>query len=151
MISIKRTNSDNLDFQKLVGALDVDLAVYYKEEKQFYGKLNNIEKIKHAVVVYNENNKPIGCGGIKAFSEAEAEVKRMFVLIEFRGKGVAKLVLKALEDWSVELGFKKCILETLKEKPYAIRFYEKNNYHTIPSFGDYVKAENSICFAKNLK
>ncbi|WP_405292532.1 GNAT family N-acetyltransferase [Algibacter sp. Ld11] len=151
MISIKRTNSDDLDFQKLVEALDIDLGVYYKEEKQFYGKLNNVKEIRHAVVAYDENNKPVGCGGIKAFSENESEVKRMFVPFESRGKDVAKLVLEALEDWSVELGFKKCILETLKEKPYAIRFYEKNNYHTIPNFGDYVKAENSICFAKNLK
>ncbi|SFD36850.1 Ribosomal protein S18 acetylase RimI [Algibacter lectus] len=151
MISIKRTNSNDLDFQKLVEALDIDLGAYYKDEKQFYGKLNNIDEIKHAVVAYDENNTPTGCGGIKAFSEDEVEVKRMFVPVEFRGKGVAKLVLEALEDWSVELGFKKCILETLKEKPYAIRFYEKNNYHTIPNFGDYVKAKNSICFAKNLK
>jgi len=151
MISIKRTNSNNLDFQKLVKTLDIDLVAYYKEEKQFYGKLNDIDEIKHTVVAYDENNNPIGCGGIKAFSEDEVEVKRMFVPVEFRGKGVAKLVLEALEVWSVELGFKKCILETLKKKPYAIRFYEKNNYHAIPNFGDYVKAENSICFVKNLK
>ncbi|MEP1489094.1 MAG: hypothetical protein ABJK28_11760 [Algibacter sp.] len=45
MITIKRTNSDDLDFQKLVKELDIDLGVYYKEEKSFYGKLNTIDKI----------------------------------------------------------------------------------------------------------
>ncbi|MEP1489095.1 MAG: GNAT family N-acetyltransferase [Algibacter sp.] len=69
----------------------------------------------------------------------------------FRGKGIATLVLKELENWSNELNFKACILETLKEKPYAIKFYEKNNYKVIPNFGEYIKAENSICFEKKLK
>mgnify|MGYP000515973728 CR=1 FL=1 len=43
MITIKRTNSENLNFQKLVKELDIDLGIYYKEEKSFYGKLNAIE------------------------------------------------------------------------------------------------------------
>lgn len=151
MITIKRTNSDNLNFQKLVQALDLDLVDYYKEEKGFYAKLNTIESIKYAVVAYDENNRPIGCGGIKAFSEDEVEIKRMYVSLDFRGTGVATLVLKALEDWSKDLGFKKCILETLKKKAYAIRFYEKNKYEIIPNFGDYKSATNSLCLAKILE
>ncbi|MBM1104563.1 GNAT family N-acetyltransferase [Aurantibacter crassamenti] len=147
---IKRTNSDHLDFQNLVAELDVDLGIYYKEEKSFYDKLNTIEKIKYTVIAYDENEKPIGCGGMKAFSKSEAEIKRMYVLQSHRGKGVANLLLNELENWSSELNFKKCILETLKEKPYVIRFYEKNNYKKIPNFGEYVKAENSICFEKEL-
>ena len=75
----------------------------------------------------------------------------MFVSPNCRGKGVAALVLNELEKWSIELKFKKCILETLKEKPYAIRFYEKNKYEKIPNFGEYIKDEDSICFAKYLK
>jgi len=151
MITIKRTNSEDLDFQKLAHALDLDLMAYYKGEKAFYGRLNAIETIKHAVVAYNENNTPIGCGGIKTFTEDEVEIKRMYVSLDCRGKGVATLVLKALEDWSKDLGFKKCILETLKKKPYAIRFYEKNKYEIIPNFGDYESANNSLCFAKTLE
>ena len=151
MIFVKRTNPDNLDFQELVRALDLDLDGYYKEETSFYGKLNNTEKIKHAVVAYDENENLVGCGSIKAFSNHEVEIKRMFVPLNFRGKGIALSILSALEDWGKELDFENCILETLKEKPYAIRFYEKNNYRIIPNFGDYVKANNSICFSKKLK
>ncbi|MEP5340016.1 MAG: GNAT family N-acetyltransferase [Algibacter sp.] len=151
MITIKRTNSDDLDFQKLVKELDIDLGVYYKEEKSFYGKLNTIDKIKYAVVAFDEKDNPVGCGGIKAYSKAEMEIKRMYVPSSFRGKGIATLVLKELEHWSSELNFKTCILETLKEKPYTIKFYEKNNYKVIPNFGEYIKAENSICFEKKLK
>jgi GNAT superfamily N-acetyltransferase len=79
------------------------------------------------------------------------EIKRMYVTLEKRGKGIATLVLQELEKWSKELGFEKCILETGKKQPEAIRFYEKTNYHSIPNYGQYENAENSICFEKELK
>ena len=150
MIKILRTTFDNLDFQKLVKELDVDLALYYKEEKVFYDTLNIIDSIEYVVVAYNEKGKPVGCGGIKEFSKNEGEIKRMYVPLKFRGKGIATIVLNELENWSRELHFKKCILETLKEKSYAIQFYKKNNYKQILNFGQYAKAQNSICFEKEL-
>ncbi len=149
-MTIKRTTSNNLDFQKLVKELDKNLSNYYKEELSFYNKLNTSTEIKYVVVVYDENENPIACGGIKQHSKQEAEIKRMFVQEMYRGKGIASLVLNELESWSKELHYKKCILETLKEKPYAIKFYIKNNYKETPNFGEYIRAENSICFEKEL-
>ena len=150
MIKIKRTDSNNRDFQKLTNELDIDLEKYYKTEKSFYDKLNDIDKLQHVIVAYNEKGSPIGCGGIKKFSKTEMEIKRMYVSLSFRGKGIATLILNELENWSSELKFQKCILETLKEKPYAIAFYEKNSYEKIPNFGEYTKAKNSVCFDKLL-
>lgn len=150
MITIKKTNSDNSDFKKLVSELNIDLDTYYKEEKSFYVGLNSIDKIQHVVLAYNENDCAVGCGGIKEFSETEMEIKRMYVMPDFRGKGVATIILKVLEHWSKDLKFEKCILETLKEKPYAMAFYKKNGFSIIPNFGDYLKAENSICFEKEI-
>ncbi|NIJ45204.1 GNAT superfamily N-acetyltransferase [Wenyingzhuangia heitensis] len=150
MITIKKTNSDNPDFKNLVIELDADLKFYYKEEKSFYGKLNNIDKIKHVIVAYDEHKNAIGCGGIKEFSQNKMEIKRMYVPNNYRKKGIATIILKGLENWSSELNFEKCILETLKEKPYAIEFYKKNDYKIIPNFGEYINAENSICFEKRI-
>jgi ribosomal protein S18 acetylase RimI-like enzyme len=42
-----------------------------------------------------------------------------------RGRGIAQMVLAELEKWAAKLGYKKCILETGKSKPEAIRLYEK--------------------------
>jgi GNAT superfamily N-acetyltransferase len=151
MITIKRTDSDNTDFKRLVRELDKDLGIYYKEERSFYGQLNNIDKIKYAVVAYNQDGNPVGCGGIKEFSQSEVEIKRMYVPTTYRGKGIATIVLNELEIWSYELKLEKCILETLKEKHYAIAFYEKNKCKKIPNFGEYINAVNSICLEKELK
>ena len=151
MTVLKRTDATNVDFRKLVKELDISLGIYYKEETSFYEVLNTIDDIKHAVVAYDDKNNLIGCGGIKAFSKSQVEIKRMYVVPTFRGKGIATLILHELEEWSTELNFEKCILETLKEKAYAISFYKKNNYSVIPNFGEYAKAENSVCFEKSIK
>ena len=65
-----------------------------------------------------------------------------------RGKGIASKILTELEIWCVELGYKKCVLETGKNQPEAIALYKKNQYNIIPNFGKYEGVENSVCFEK---
>lgn len=147
MIEIKRTNSDNTDFQNLVRELDKDLAIRDGEDHSFYAQFNKIDAIKYVVVAY-ENNEAIGCGAIKSFDENSMEVKRMFVPENQRSKGIATIVLKELETWANELGFEKCVLETGLKQPEAIRLYEKNGYTKIPNYGQYIGMDNSVCFEK---
>jgi putative acetyltransferase len=149
MYHLKRTNSDDLDFQKLVIELDRDLAIRDGEEHAFFAQFNKITSIKHVVVVY-ENKKAVGCGAIKEYEPKIMEIKRMFVPLEKRGKGVASLVLKELEKWAKELNYQKCILETGVKQPEAISLYKKNNYTIIKNYGQYVNVESSVCFEKYL-
>jgi GNAT superfamily N-acetyltransferase len=72
----------------------------------------------------------------------------MYTLPEMRGQGVAGQVLSALEDWACELGYEKCVLETGKKQPEAIRLYEKSGYRRIQNYGQYAGVENSVCFEK---
>ncbi len=150
MITIKRTNSDDKDFFKLVKQLDADLAKRDGEEHSFYAQFNKIDKIKHVVVAY-ENNKPVGCGAIKKFSPTIMEVKRMYTSPGNRGKGIATKILIELEKWATELSYEKCILETGKKQPEAVELYKKNGYKLIPNYGQYAGIENSLCFEKELK
>jgi GNAT superfamily N-acetyltransferase len=150
MTKIIRTNSENRDFIELVRHLDADLAKRDGDDHAFYAQFNKIENIKHAVVAY-ESEKPVGCGAIKEYEPSTAEIKRMYVIPESRGKGIATKILSELENWAAELSFAKCILETGKKQPEAIRLYEKNEYRLIPNYGQYAEVENSVCFEKNLK
>ena len=147
MLKLIRTDSDNPDFIELVKYLDADLAKRDGNEHSFYAQFNKIDKIKHAVVVY-ENDKPVSCGAIKEYVPDSMEVKRMYTLPESRGKGVATEVLKELEIWASELGYEKCMLETGKRQPEAIQLYKKNGYEIIPNYGQYAGVENSVCFEK---
>ena len=147
MISIKRTTSDDLDFQELVALLDQDLAIRDGEEHSFYAQFNKIDKIKQAVVAYKEN-LPIGCGALKGYEEKTAEIKRMFVKPGYRGLGMGHFILKELEQWAAELNYAECILETGKKQPEAIRLYQKAGYILIPNYGQYENVENSVCMKK---
>ncbi len=149
MITTKRTNSANNDFQTLVKALDADLKTRDGEEHDFYNQFNKIDMIQHAVVAYN-GEEAVGCGAVKEYSIDIMEVKRMYVPPQHRGKGFATIVLKELENWCRELGYKKCILETGKKQPEAIELYKKNSYHIIPNYGQYENVANSVCFEKDL-
>lgn len=142
-----RTNSNNADFQDLVRELDKDLAIRDGDEHTFFAQFNKIAAIKYVVLVY-ENEQPVACGAIKEYDENAMEVKRMFVPLEKRGKGIASIVLNELENWAKELGYQKCVLETGKKQPEAIRLYQKNNYSLIPNYGQYANVESSVCFEK---
>ena len=150
MITLKRTNSENLDFIELVRFLDADLAERDGDEHSFYDQFNKIDKIKYAIVAY-ENEQPAGCGAIKEFAPHIMEVKRMYTLPNSRGRGIASGVLVELEIWATELGYKKCILETGKKQPEAIELYKKSGYKIIQNYGQYAQANNSLCFEKELK
>jgi len=149
MIRCIRTNSDHADFRKLVKELDADLSIRDGADHSFYDQFNKIDKIKYAIVGY-DNNLPVACGAIKEYSPDAVEVKRMYVLPEKRGQGIASVILKELEQWATELQYEKCILETGKKQPEAIRLYQKNHYGIIPNFGQYQGVENSLCFEKTL-
>jgi putative acetyltransferase len=150
MITVKRSDSANRDFIKLVKQLDSELAERDGKEHSFYAQFNKIDQIKFVVVAY-EKNTPVSCGAIKHYLPDVAEIKRMYTLPEYRGKGIATRVLSELELWARELSFEKCILETGKRQPEAIRLYEKNGYTPTANFGQYTHVQNSLCFEKVIK
>jgi putative acetyltransferase len=149
MITCIRTNSENEQFQKLVKELDTDLSIRDGADHSFYDQFNKIDKIKYAIVAF-ENELPVGCGAIKEYSQDSMEVKRMYVLTNRRGQGIATTILRELEQWAIDLNYKKCLLETGKRQPEAIELYKKNGYRIIPNFGQYENVENSVCFEKIL-
>jgi putative acetyltransferase len=150
MLDLVRTNSDHEDFRGLVKLLDADLAIRDGEDHAFYSQFNKIDKIKYVIVAY-ENGLAVGCGALKAFGEDAMEVKRMYVLPAERGKGIASVILSALELWALELGYLRCVLETGKKQPEAIALYEKTGYQKIENYGQYAGVENSVCFEKVIK
>ncbi|WP_026711309.1 GNAT family N-acetyltransferase [Flavobacterium filum] len=149
MYSIIKTNSDNKAFQQLVIELDKELAIRDGDEHAFYDQFNKITTIKHVIVVF-EKEIAVGCGALKEYDTNTMEIKRMYVPLDKRGKGIASMILKVLESWAKEMGYSKCILETGVNQPEAIGLYKKNLFTVIPNYGQYTGIENSVCFEKVL-
>jgi GNAT superfamily N-acetyltransferase len=149
MIQVLKTDSGNSDFQSLVALLDADLAIRDGEEHSFYAQYNKTDKIKYVILVYL-NDTAIACGAIREWSIGVMEIKRMYVLPDFRRQGFAQEVVKNLELWAKELGYENCILETGKNQPEAIRLYQKIGFEITPNYGQYVNVANSVCMQKKV-
>ena len=149
MITLNRTDSNDPDFIKLVEHLDLELAIRDGDDHAFYHQYNGITMIKYALVAYFDNI-PVGCGAIKKYDDITMEVKRMFVLSNFRGKGIAGKILNELEQWTKELGCNKCVLETGINQHEALTLYRKSGFLRIPNYGQYADIQNSFCFEKVL-
>ena len=146
---IVRTDATNTDFINLVALLDKELASRDGDENAFYAQFNGINVLKQCILYYDDDIA-VGCAALKPFDDYSMEIKRMYVAIDFRGKGIASLLLAALEKWAKDLGYTSCVLETGLRQPEAVALYIKNKYQRIPKYPPYIKMTNSVCFRKSL-
>lgn len=80
----------------------------------------------------------------------DLELKRMYVVPDARGTGVAAALLTAAEHEAKALGAERIVLQTGDRQPEAVRCYEKAGYTPIPIFPPYERLTFSKCFAKSL-
>ena len=144
-----RTDSKHPDFIGLVARLDSELAVIDGDEHAFYHQFNGIENLDHVMLLYVDD-VPVACGAMKSLDPESMEIKRMYTDTSMRKRGLASVVLSALEEWARELGFRRCVLETGKRMPGAVALYKNKNYTSIPNYGPYIGIDNSVCFEKPL-
>lgn len=75
-----------------------------------------------------------GIGGIKPISNAVAELKRLYIVESYRGRGNGKTILSRLIKDAEDLGYQKIQLETLAFMKTAIRLYESFGFQKSAPF-----------------
>ena len=65
----------------------------------------------------------IGCGGIRRFSEAECEMKRLYVRPSARGLGAGRAIALALIAAAREAGYRRMLLDTTPSMAEARQLY----------------------------
>lgn len=103
-----------------------------------------------AFLVARRDGQPVGCGAIRPFEPGVAEVKRMFVVHEARGRGIGRVILEHLETFARNFGYRAVRLETGLKQPEAIGLYKSAGYHRAPCYGPYRENPMSVCFEKEL-
>lgn len=147
----------DLDQQAVVDllyALDEEIqARYDKPVKDFVLKLDREEVAPGhgALVVAWADEKAIGCGAVRLIDAQTAELKRMYIVPEYRRKGLAGAILRFLEYRACALGATQIVLETVIDPPAAAALYRAAGYEEIPKFGPYVGSEISFCMGKNFE
>ncbi|SPF56172.1 conserved hypothetical protein [Candidatus Desulfosporosinus infrequens] len=148
-IKVERTSTENADFKILEKKLDEELYTIYGDIQKKSFSPYNIVKDLRTIIIYDTNN-PIASGCLKFIDNDLAELKRMFVTPENRGKGISKRVIKELEKWAIDCNIKTLVLQTGVKQNVAINLYMTMGYVKIENFEPYVTDTNSICMKKDL-
>ena len=141
---------------------DEDFRKFYLKTEEFYSSIVGGLKNREAFVPYNLSESisdvliasvsgvAVGCAGLKAYSDSDVEIKRVWVDPEFRGNHISSAMMDALEQKAAELGFARAILQTRPQMEAAVHLYTKRGYELIDNYPPYDKLEGAICFAKRL-
>ncbi len=145
------TNGENPDFIGLCHDLDdfLNELVGGEKNRAEYIPYNKLDDIHDVIVAYDEDI-PVGSAGFKKYDDECAEVKRVFIKREYRGKGISKKLMELLEERAKNKGYKYLILESGEPLVAAMSLYRKIGYKVIPNYGQYKDMPDSVCMKKEL-
>jgi putative acetyltransferase len=141
------------DAQRLIADLSRELAVRYEDDSDDGSGHFSPEDVLvegSGFLVARLNGRAVGCGAFRLWEAGVAEVKRMYVEPDVRGRGIARQLLAELEAHARRAGYATIRLETGTAQPEAVRLYETAGYHRIPNYGYYKDDPRSVCFEKPL-
>ena len=89
-----------------------------------------------AFLLVRVDGSVLGCGGVRTTSDETAEIKRMWISPELRGRGAGRALLQRLEEQARHLGCARVRLDTAAELGEAQAMYAKAGYTEIPAYND---------------
>jgi len=93
---------------------------------------------------------PVACGAVCEVEAGTGEFKRVYVLPDFRRRGLARWLVSELEQRATENDFGLLRLETGKRQPEAVALYKDCGYTQIAPYGRHAGDPMSVCFEKVL-
>jgi GNAT superfamily N-acetyltransferase len=144
---------DSADAQALCAAQQAEMLELYEGEADIGPKRDAWTFVPPdgVFVLVRDGERPVACGGIARFDESRAEVKRMYVVPDARGRGLGRRILVELEGHARACGYTGLVLETGDKSAAALSLYESSGYERIPSYPPYDTRALSLCFEKRLE
>lgn len=149
-ITITQERPDSIDATALIAELDAHLQPLYPQESRHGYSVQKLIAEAVAFFVLRNGTIPAACGGVKLFGTEYAEVKRMYVRPQFRGRGYAKRILEHLTDHARAQGVVTLRLETGIYQHEAMALYERMGFYLILPFGEYRADPLSRYYEKQL-
>lgn len=145
------TDGCNIDFIKLCHDLDdyLNELVGGEENRAAYIPYNRLDDVNDVIIIYDDDI-PIGCASFKKYNDACAEVKRVFIKKEYRGRGISRKLMELLEKSGRDKGYMYFVLESGEPLISAMALYRKIGYRVIQNYGQYKDMPDSVCMEKEL-
>ncbi|MGW3376210.1 GNAT family N-acetyltransferase [Streptomyces hydrogenans] len=156
---IQSTPYDHPEAVKLQDAVQAEYVVRYDGESDVTPLDPSMFVPPHGLylLAYDAEDRAVASGAWRrqdendeGYADGDAELKRMYVIPEARGLGLARRILALLEDDARAAGRTRMVLETGTAQPEAIALYTSSGYEPCAKFGHYRDYDNSRCFAKPL-
>ena len=99
---------------------------------------------KGVIYIAIDENNAIACGAIRPVvdsSENSAELKRLFVHEDYRGKGIGKKIFNALMASAEEMGYDSIVLETLPIMKTAKSMYLNYGFERVAAYNQNADSE----------
>lgn len=140
------------EYTALLVSLDPDFAHYleiqnYDEEQRDPGEKYREPEGRLYIAVYE--GRTAGCIAMKALDKNRAEMKRLYVRPDYRGKGIASALVKRILEDASELGYTSIYLDTLSSLTDAVRLYQKMGFERIESYNE-SPCKSTLFFRKKL-
>lgn len=151
-MQIEHLDPDADDVRALIAASDAYYGGLYPAESNH---LESGEELKRDNVLFiggRIGGRLVASGAAKIMRDDGdyAEIKRVFVLEPYRGRGLSNLIMQRLESEIESRGVATCRLETGVRQPEALGLYRKLGYLEREPFGAYRPDPLSVFMEKRL-
>jgi GNAT superfamily N-acetyltransferase len=117
------------------GPLDIDL-----EAEIAAGPPRDLTPPGGVLLLARVDDEPAGLGGVRHLETEVAEVKSMYLAPAFRGQGLARTILRELEEIARRHGCRATRLDTSDYLTSAVGLYRAAGYREVPDYNKNIKA-----------
>jgi putative acetyltransferase len=93
------------------------------------------------LILLIHQGSPAGCVGVRRLQDGVAEIKRMYLHPEQRGRGQGRVMLEAALALARQCGFKRLMLDTRRDLKSANRLYESYGFKDTADYNQNPRAE----------
>ena len=146
MIEIKPIEFHQIeDVKGVIFAVCYELWQVSEEDLRRYDVMSDIDNVRShyfnnngMFLVVVDDGKVVGSGAIRRLNDDICELKRMWLLKEYRGQGLGMKMAQMLLDFAREKDYKKVRLDTLDEHKQApaLKLYRRLGFYAIARYND---------------
>ncbi len=149
MIEIRQVDPTRAEVIELIHQLDEYQESMYPPESNHLDSIDELSKTNVNFLAAYADAEICGIGAVKVLNDY-GEIKRLYVPEKYRGKGIAKEIVKELENCLVKRSIFTARLETGIHQHEAIDLYKKLGYSETAPFGDYTEDPLSVFLEKKI-
>lgn len=131
------------DILELFSEHDTFMLDVLGEDRIYYTRYNGNEKLERVWTACFEG-LPVGCIAYRTKEAGTGEVKRLFVRPAYRGRGLSKELLLAVERYAREQGCRRLYLDTRITLEPAVSLYRGFGFQITFQQGQYIQMEKEL-------